>query len=69
MLKYSSIVFSITLYDLMGRGKRIASRNFRYFEVFLVVAVIYLAVVLIVSVGLRILERKLHVPGLGESME
>ncbi len=69
MLKYSSIVFSITLYDLMGMGKRIASRNFRYFEVFLVVAVIYLAVVLIVSVGLRILERKLHVPGLGESME
>ena len=67
MLKYSSIVFSITLYDLMGMGKRIASRSFRYFEVFLIVAAIYLAVVLIVSVGLRALERRLHIPGLGGS--
>lgn len=67
MLKYSSIVFSITLYDLMGMGKRIASRNFRYFEVFLIVAGIYLVVVLIVSVGLRALERRLRVPGLGSS--
>ncbi|MBN1857730.1 amino acid ABC transporter permease [Candidatus Bipolaricaulota bacterium] len=69
MLKYSSIVFSITLYDLMGMGKRIAARNFRYFEVFLIVAAIYLAVVLVVSVGLRILERNLRIPGLGGSTE
>lgn len=67
MLKYSSIVFSITLYDLLGMGKRIASRNFRYFEVFLIVAAIYLAIIGIVSVTLRIVERRLRVPGLGGS--
>jgi polar amino acid transport system permease protein len=45
MFKYSSIVFSVTLLDLMGVGKRIAARNFRYFEVFIVVALFYLALV------------------------
>lgn len=65
MIKYSSIVFSITLYDLMGVGKRLASRNFRYFEVFIVVALFYMAIVFIVSQLLRLLERRLRLPGLG----
>jgi len=65
MIKYSSIVFSIALYDLMGVGKKIASREFRYFEVFLVVALFYLALVFIVSQALRALERRVRIPGLG----
>jgi polar amino acid transport system permease protein len=65
MLKYSSIVFSITMLDLMGAARRIAAREFRYFEVFLVAAMFYLALVLIVSGLLRLLERRLAVPGLG----
>ncbi len=65
MLKYSSIVFSIALYDLMGVGKRIASRHFNYFEVFIVLALMYLALVLLITLGLRWVERRLRVPGLG----
>jgi len=66
MLKYSSIVFSVTLLDLMGVGKRIASHNFRYFEVYVVVALFYLALVFIITQLLRLLEKKVHIPGLGE---
>lgn len=65
MLKYSSIVYMITVLDLMGVARVIASRNFRYFEVFIVVALIYLLIVLIISWLLRLLERRIQVPGLG----
>ena len=69
MFKYSSIVFSVTLLDLMGVGKRIAARNFRYFEVFIVVALFYLALVFIITQVLRLLEKRVHIPGLGEHAE
>jgi polar amino acid transport system permease protein len=69
MFKYSSIVFSVTLLDLMGVGKRIAARNFRYFEVFIVVALFYLALVFIITQLLRLLEKRVHIPGLGEHAE
>ena len=65
MLKYSSIVYSIALLGLMGMGKRIAARNFNYFEVFVVVALFYLVLVLGLSQSLRWLERRVRVPGLG----
>ena len=65
MLKYTSIVYMVTVLDLMGTGYRIAARNFRYFEVFIVVALFYLALVFIITQLLRLLERKVHIPGLG----
>ncbi|HIC96615.1 TPA: amino acid ABC transporter permease [Candidatus Bipolaricaulota bacterium] len=65
MLKYSSIVYMITVMDLMGVARVIASRNFRFFEVFIITALIYLALVLIISQLLRFLERRVRIPGLG----
>jgi len=65
MLKYSSIVYMVTVMDLMGVAMTITSRNFRYLEVFIVVALMYLALVLIISRLLRMLERKVRIPGLG----
>ena len=69
MLKYTSIVYMVTVLDLMGTGYRIAGRNFRYFEVFIVVALFYLALVFIVSQLLRLLERKVRIPGLGAQIK
>lgn len=65
MLKYSSIVFFATVTDLMGAGRIIAGETFRYFEVFIIVALLYLAIVLVLSWSLRRLEAHLRVPGLG----
>ncbi len=65
MLKYSSIVYMVTVLDLMGEGYRIAAANFKYFEVFIVVALFYLALVFIITQLLRLLERKVRIPGLG----
>lgn len=63
-LKYSSVAFIIGAPELMATGQIIASRNFRYFEVFLIVAFIYLVCVLIISKLLDIAEQKLKIPGL-----
>ncbi len=65
MLKYSSIVFFATVTDLMGAGRIIAGETFRYFEVFILVALMYLALVLLLSWGLRRFEGYIRVPGLG----
>ncbi|HLQ84925.1 MAG TPA: amino acid ABC transporter permease [Salinisphaeraceae bacterium] len=65
MLKYSSIVFLATVMDLMGEGLVLASETYRYFEIFIVVAIMYLIVVLAVTWLLHRLQVWLRVPGLG----
>lgn len=65
MLKYSSIVFLATVMDLMGQGMVLASRTYRYFEIFIVVALMYLAIVLVLTWLLNRLQAWLRVPGLG----
>ena len=63
-LKYSSVAYMIGAPELMAQGKFIAAENFRYFEVFLVVAFIYLIAVLIVSRVLNVVEKRVRIPGL-----
>jgi len=64
LIKYSSLAFMVTCVELTGAGKIVATRHFRYTEVFLVVGIIYLLVVSIVTKFLNILEKKLRIPGL-----
>ncbi len=67
LLKYSSIAYMIQVPELMFEGRVIASQTFRTFEVFLVVALMYLAVVIVLSQLLGALERRFKIPGLGRS--
>jgi len=48
----------------MAQGKFIAAENFRYFEVFLVVAFIYLIAVVVLSRILSVVEKRVRIPGL-----
>ena len=65
IFKATSVIFGIAILDLMGSAKRIASRHANSFEVFLVVALFYLAIVLLLTLLLRAVERAVYVPGLG----
>ena len=67
MLKYSSIVFLATVMDLMGEGMVLASETYRYFAIFIVVAGMYLAIVLVLTWLLNRLQAWLRVPGLGSA--
>jgi His/Glu/Gln/Arg/opine family amino acid ABC transporter permease subunit len=69
MLKYSSIVYMVTVMDIMGVGNTIAARHFSFFEVFIIVALFYLALVFIITQLLRLLEKQVRIPGLGEHAE
>jgi len=63
-LKYSSVAYMIGAPELMAQAKFIAAENFRYFEVFLVVAFIYLIAVVILSRILSMVEKRVRIPGL-----
>lgn len=65
MLKGSSMVYLVSLPDLLGTGRVIASQTFRYSEILIVVALMYLSMVLIITLLLRAIERRVRVPGLG----
>lgn len=62
MIKYSSLAYVIGARELMTEGKLIASRNYQFFNVYLVVALIYLIVIIIfVSIFNRI-EKNVTIP-------
>ena len=64
MLKFTLIAFMVTVPELMATGRLIATRNFRYLELFTIIAIIYLVSVLIFSYLFDRLERKVSIPGL-----
>lgn len=66
LIKYSSLAYIITCIELTGEGKIIATRTFRYTEVFLVIGFYYLVLVTIASFILQQLEKRLQVPGFGK---
>lgn len=57
MVKDSSLVSVLGVLDITQLGKVTAASNFRYFETYNVVALIYLTMTITLSMGLRRLER------------
>ncbi len=65
LIKYSSLAHFVTVMDIMGEGKAVASYTFRFTEVFLVVGAYYLALVSLATWILSMLEKRYHIPGFG----
>lgn len=65
MVKGSAVVYLIGVLELMGQAKNIAARTFRNFEVYIVVALFYLALIFLLTLLLRVVERRTRIPGLG----
>ncbi len=63
LIKYSSLAYMITCVELTGRAKALASQTFRYFEMFFIVGVVYLALVSVAGWLLHRLEKSLSIPG------
>ena len=57
MVKDSSLVSVVGVLDIAQLGKLTAAGNFRYFETYNVVALLYLTMTIVLSLGLRRLER------------
>jgi glutamate/aspartate transport system permease protein len=64
IIKNSSVALTIGLLELTGRARAMQEMTFQVFEAFAAATVLYLITNLIVGVGMRLLERKVRVPGL-----
>ena len=63
LLKYSSLAMLLAIHELMYEARIIASKTFMYVKIYFIVALLYLGFALLFSSGMRLLEKKLHIPG------
>jgi polar amino acid transport system permease protein len=64
LIKYSSLAYMITVVELSGAGKLVASKYFMFTETFMAIGVVYLVLVTITTLAVNQLEKKVRVPGL-----
>lgn len=62
MIKYSSLAYVIGAKELMTEGKLIASRNYQFFNVYFIVALIYLVVIMLFVFFFNRIEKKVTIP-------
>lgn len=67
LIKYSSLAYLVTVMELTGQGKIVASTSFRFTEVFFVMGLYYLVMVSIATYFMQKLEKKLAIPGFGNN--
>jgi polar amino acid transport system permease protein/putative glutamine transport system permease protein len=60
MILTSSILTAITLNELTGSARIVASETFRPFEVYVVLLVVYASLTYLVSLGINLLHRRLN---------
>lgn len=64
LIKYSSLAYMITVVELSGAAKLVATKYFMFNESFLAAGVVYLALVTITTYGVNVLEKKVEIPGM-----
>lgn len=63
VFKNSSLALTIGVLELTAQARRIEEYTFQGFEAFTAATVLYMCVTLAVMTGMRVLERRTHVPG------
>ncbi len=66
-LKYTSIAYAIGVTEITARAERIGYTTFQFFDVFLLLALIYVVLTGIVAQVLQHVEKRTAVPGLGSA--
>ncbi|MGQ4273970.1 amino acid ABC transporter permease [Terrihabitans sp. B22-R8] len=64
LIKNSSVALTIGLLELTARARSMQEYSFQVFEAFTAATILYLIVNLIVVTGMRVVERRLAVPGM-----
>ncbi|GAB7112120.1 hypothetical protein JCM5176_09500 [Streptococcus sobrinus] len=54
------MAFSIGVTEMFGQGKLIASTNFRYFEVYFAVGILYVLIIYVYSLIQEFIEEKVN---------
>ena len=69
LIKYSSLAYVVTVIEMTGAAKIIATKYFAFFEAFAAVGIFYLILVSVASFALAKLEKKLAIPGVSGSKQ
>ncbi|MDY0376291.1 MAG: amino acid ABC transporter permease [Desulfobacterium sp.] len=64
MFKYTSVAFAVGVPELLAQADLTGSMNYRYFESYVVAAIIYTLMVFFVAKVMSMVEKKAYVPGL-----
>lgn len=62
LLKGTSLAFVCSVVEMTARGKILAGNNYRYFEVYISLALIYWALTVIIELGVRYWENRIAIP-------
>jgi polar amino acid transport system permease protein len=60
LVKGTSLVFVTAVVEMTAAGKLLASRNFRFFEMYITLAIVYWIVTAVIAALLRLAEKKLR---------
>lgn len=61
LLKGTSLAFTVTVIDIMGRARIIAGSNLRFFEAYISVALIYWVFCIVIERFVKWVEKRLNV--------
>ena len=62
LIKGTSLAFTVAVVDLTAQGRILAGRNFRYFEVYVSLAIIYWVITVVLENVFRLLEKHFTIP-------
>ncbi|MCX8743837.1 amino acid ABC transporter permease [Snodgrassella sp. B3882] len=62
LLKGTSLAFVCSVVEMTARGKILAGNNYRYFEVYISLALIYWLLTVIIELGVRYWEKRMAIP-------
>ena len=62
LIKGTSLAFVCSVVEMTAAGKIIAGRSYRYFEVYISLAIIYWIITIIIEQLVKILEKKVSIP-------
>ena len=68
-IKGTSLAFTCAVVEMTARGKIIGGRNYRNFEVYCSLAIIYWIVTVVIEQALKLAEKKLAIPEQVEKFE
>lgn len=62
LIKGTSLAFVCAVVEMTAAGKIIAGRTYRYFEVYVSLAIIYWIITIIVEQGIKLIEKRIRIP-------
>lgn len=62
LIKGTSLAFTCSVIEITAQGKILAGKNYRYFEVYCSLAIIYWVITIILEQGIKHLEAKVSIP-------